>query len=78
MDNRIEEKEHPFFHKGRRLAALSLGLNTFLTAAKFLLYHFTNSSALPAETVHSFTDIIGSLLVIGGIYISEKKSEQFP
>lgn len=55
-----------------------MGLNFFLTASKFLLYLFTNSSALLAETVHSLTDVIGSLMVIGGIYLSEKKSEKFP
>jgi cation diffusion facilitator family transporter len=67
-----------FAYSGKGLAALSLGLNIFLTASKYLLYFFTNSSALLAETVHSLTDVIGSLLVIGGIYLSEKKSEKFP
>ncbi|MHB8881628.1 MAG: cation diffusion facilitator family transporter [Thermodesulfovibrionales bacterium] len=67
-----------FVHGGKGLAALSLGLNIFLTASKYLLYLFTNSSALLAETVHSLTDVIGSLMVIGGIYLSEKKSEKFP
>jgi cation diffusion facilitator family transporter len=67
-----------FVHGGKRLAALSLWLNIFLTTSKYLLYIFTNSSALLAETVHSFTDVIGGLMVIGGIYLSEKKSEKFP
>jgi len=67
-----------FVHGGKGLAALSLGLNIFLTASKYLLYLFTNSSALLAETVHSLTDVIGSPMVIGGIYLSEKKSEKFP
>ncbi len=67
-----------FVHGGKGLAALSVGLNIFLTASKYLLYLFTNSSALLAETVHSLTDVIGSLMVMGGIYLSEKKSEKFP
>lgn len=67
-----------FVHGGKGLAALSLGLNIFLMVSKYLLYLFTNSSALLAETVHSLTDVIGSLLVMGGIYLSEKKSDKFP
>ncbi|KPK36264.1 MAG: hypothetical protein AMK70_02945 [Nitrospira bacterium SG8_35_1] len=57
---------------------MSLGLNISFTAVKYLLYLFTGSSALLAETVHSLTDVIGSMLVVGGIYLSEKKSKQFP
>jgi len=72
------QSKNGFIHSGKGLAALSLGLNFFLTATKVILYLFTNSSALLAETVHSFTDIIGSLLIVGGIYLSEKKSEKFP
>ena len=80
MDNNAAEskKEVSSLNEGKRLAVLSLGLNIFLTVSKYLLYLFTNSSALLAETVHSLTDVIGSLLVIGGIYLSEKKSEKFP
>jgi len=70
--------KNDFVHGGKGLAALSLWLNIFLTASKYLLYLFTNSSAILAETVHSLTDVIGSLMVIGGIYLSEKKSEKFP
>jgi cation diffusion facilitator family transporter len=73
-----ENKDETFAYKGKRIAALSLALNALLAISKFLLYLFTHSSALLAETMHSFTDVIGSLLVIGGIYLSEKKSEQFP
>jgi len=57
---------------------LSLGLNAFLTAVKLILYPVTGSSAILAEAVHSLTDVIGSLMVIGGLYLSEKRSEQFP
>ncbi len=64
--------------EGKKLAAGSAALNAFLTAIKFFLYFMTGSSALLAETVHSLTDVIGSLLVMGGLYLSEKKSEHFP
>ncbi len=64
--------------EGKKLAVGSTALNVLLTAIKFSLYLITGSSALLAETVHSLTDVIGSLLVVGGLYLSEKKSEQFP
>ncbi|MEW6739907.1 MAG: cation diffusion facilitator family transporter [Nitrospirota bacterium] len=63
---------------GKRLAVLSMSLNIALTAVLFTLYLFTGSSALLAESVHFFTDVIASLLIIAGIYLSEKKSEKFP
>jgi cation diffusion facilitator family transporter len=63
---------------GKRLAVLSLSLNLFLAAAKYLLYLYAGSTAVLAEAVHSLTDVVGSLLVIGGIYLSEKKSRRFP
>ena len=65
-------------YEGKKLAIMSSALNMVLTAVKFLLYIFTGSAALLAETVHSLTDVLGSLLVAGGIYLSEKKSEKFP
>ncbi len=64
--------------EGKKLAVGSTALNVFFAAIKFSLYLITGSSALLAETVHSLTDVIGSLFVVGGLYLSEKKSEQFP
>ena len=78
MADRIEKEVDPGIHGGKRLAAMSLGLNISFMAVKYLLYLFTGSSALLAETVHSLTDVIGSILVVGGIYLSEKRSDQFP
>ena len=62
----------------KKWAALSLGLNALLTAAKFILYPVTGSSAILAEAVHSLTDVVGLLIVIGGLYLTEKRSKQFP
>jgi len=62
----------------KRWAALSLGLNALLATVKFILYPVTGSSAILAEAVHSLTDVVGSLIVIGGLYLSEKRSKQFP
>jgi cation diffusion facilitator family transporter len=63
---------------GRRLAALSLSLNLLLAAVKYLLYLYAGSTAVLAEAVHSLTDVVGSLLVIGGISLAEKRSRRFP
>ena len=65
-------------YQGKGLATASLGINLMFTAVKFFLYRYTDSSAMLAEAVHSLTDVIGSLLVLAGIALSEKKSEQFP
>jgi cation diffusion facilitator family transporter len=62
----------------KRWAALSLGLNALLAAVKFVLYPVTGSSAILAEAVHSLTDVVGSLIVISGLYLSERRSERFP
>jgi cation diffusion facilitator family transporter len=64
--------------EGKRVAAYSFGFNSLLTLAKYLLYLLTGSAALLAESVHSLTDVVGSLLVLGGIHIAGKKSAQFP
>lgn len=64
--------------EGKRLAVYSLGLLLSLTIAKYFLYLLTSSAALLAETVHSLCDVVGSLLVLGGISLAEVKSEKFP
>ncbi len=63
---------------GKKLAVYSFGLNLFLTLVKYLLYNFSGSAALLAETVHSLTDVVGSLLVLGGIHLAGKKTALFP
>jgi len=71
-------QDEPSGRRGKRLALYSLSLNLLLAAAKYLLYLYAGSTAVLAEAVHSLTDVVGSLLVIGGIFLSEKKSRQFP
>lgn len=68
----------PATDNGKKIAAYSFGLNFLLTFIKYQLYLLTNSSALLAETIHSLTDVVGSLLVLGGIHLAGKKSTQFP
>ncbi len=71
-------QDGPSEGRGKRIAIYSLVLNLLLAAAKYLLYLYGGSTAVLAEAVHSLTDVVGSLLVIGGMYLSEKKSKQFP
>jgi cation diffusion facilitator family transporter len=73
-----ERQDEPSRSGGKRLALLSLSLNLLLAAAKYLLYLYAGSAAVLAEAAHSLSDVVGSLLVIGGISLSEKKSRQFP
>jgi len=68
----------PAAYNGKKLAAYSFILNLSLTLAKYLLFLLTGSASLLAETVHSLADVLGSLLVFGGIYLAGKKSTQFP
>jgi cation diffusion facilitator family transporter len=78
MKNEMENKQSTAIHEGKRLALLSFGLNVCLMVSKFLLYLFSGSIALLAETVHSVTDVISSLLLLGGIHLAAKRSERFP
>jgi cation diffusion facilitator family transporter len=78
MELRVGGQNMPEVLSAKKLAAMSLGLNVLLSAAKFLLYLYTSSSALLAESVHSLTDSVGGILILGGIYLSEKKTSHFP
>lgn len=71
-------QDEPSHTGGKRLALLSLSLNLSLAAAKYFLYLYGGSAAVLAEAAHSLTDVVGSLLVIGGIALAEKKSKRFP
>jgi len=63
---------------GRKIAAFSSVLNLFLTGVKGYLALLTGSKALLAETVHSLTDVVGSLAVWSGIILSRRQSPSFP
>jgi cation diffusion facilitator family transporter len=61
-----------------KIAGYSTILNAALVIAKGVLAFFTGSTALLAETTHSITDLLGSLLVLGGITLSRKQNPSFP
>jgi cation diffusion facilitator family transporter len=60
------------------IALLSTLLNILVAATKGILAWLSGSSALLADTIHGFSDTFASLLVLVGIWISDKKSEAFP
>ena len=63
----------------KKTAIIITGMNTFLTALKFILFSFTGSYVILAEAWHSFSDIGTSLLVLLAIcrkLNQEKTGEQ--
>lgn len=61
-----------------RVAFLSLGLNIALVGVKLALSLASGSLTLRADAIHSLVDVFASAAVIIGLWISERKSEEFP
>lgn len=61
-----------------RWAFGSLILNSFLTLLKFVFALITGSLALMAEAIHSFTDLIVSIISFVSVKVSKIKSKEFP
>jgi cation diffusion facilitator family transporter len=61
-----------------RVGLFSLLLNVGLVAAKLLLSSATGSLALRADAVHSAVDIFGSIALIGGLVVANRRSPSFP
>lgn len=62
----------------RRVAWLSLAVNAGLVAVKLYLAGVAGSLALEADAVHSFLDVLASLALLAGIWLSSRKSREFP
>ncbi|MFX0091667.1 MAG: cation diffusion facilitator family transporter, partial [Candidatus Hodarchaeota archaeon] len=56
----------------------SLLLNTFLVIFKSTLALISGSLVLAADAIHSSVDLVASAVVLLGIFVSKKKSKQFP
>lgn len=54
------------------LAIISFGVNLLLTAAKLITGILSRSVALTAEAIHSFFDLLSSLIAFWGIKLGEK------
>lgn len=72
---RPDHEESRLIH---RTASFALLLNLVLAAAKGALAVHTGSLALTASAVDSGTDVVASLVLVGGLRLSTLKSERFP
>ncbi|MGQ9491838.1 MAG: cation diffusion facilitator family transporter [Anaerolineae bacterium] len=61
-----------------RVGIYSVAVNLFLVGLKVVLAVFSGSLALAADAVHSSVDVVGSLVVLGGLFIARRKSKAFP
>jgi len=61
-----------------RVGIYSLLVNLGLVAAKLSLSFVTGSIALRADAIHSGVDIFGSLALIVGLVLANRKSRDFP
>ncbi|WP_457626477.1 cation diffusion facilitator family transporter [Persephonella sp.] len=61
-----------------RWALGSLILNSVLTVLKFIFALITGSLALMAEAVHSFSDLIASVISLISVKLAAKKTKEYP
>lgn len=61
-----------------RVGVYSLLVNIFLVLVKLIMASVTGSLALRADAIHSSVDIFGSLALITGLLIANRKSSKFP
>jgi len=62
----------------RRVAWISLAVNAGLVLVKLVLAGITGSLALEADAVHSFLDVLASVALLAGIWLSSRRSREFP
>jgi cation diffusion facilitator family transporter len=70
----MEIKSLPYLKVG----IYSLAVNVALAGAKLVLSFLTRSLALRADAIHSSVDIFGSVALIIGLVIANRKSSKFP
>jgi cation diffusion facilitator family transporter len=70
----IEIKNPPYLKVG----IYSLVVNVVLAGVKLVVSFLTGSLALRADAIHSSVDIIGSIALIIGLVIANRKSSRFP
>ncbi|MBP2145426.1 cation diffusion facilitator family transporter [Methanofollis sp. W23] len=62
----------------RQVALISLAVNVGLVLVKLLLARVSGSLALGADAVHSSLDVLASLALLAGIWLSSRTSREFP
>src|SRR5262245_43542181 len=71
-----EPTPRPDPSRGRRLALIGLLANTGLATVKLLAGLLGHSYALVADAVESMTDIVGSVVIWGGLHIGAKPADE--
>ena len=61
-----------------RIALRSTLLYIWVAGTKGVLAWFSGSSALLADSIHGFSDVFASILVLIGMWLSRRRSEAFP
>lgn len=64
--------------KSEQASLLSVLVNICLFLIKYFLGVFSGSLALIADSIHSISDVIGSITLFIGLKISKRKSKAFP
>lgn len=64
--------------KSERASLFSVLVNISLFLIKYFLGIFSGSLALIADSIHSISDVIGSITLFIGLKISKRKSKVFP
>ena len=49
-----------------------------LAAGKYALAWLSGSIALAADATHSLCDVVPALVILGGLFLSEKRTSRFP
>ncbi len=62
-------------HRGQRTAVVGLLANVALAASKLIAGLVGNSYALVADAIESMTDILGSVVILGGLHIAAKPAD---
>ena len=66
----------PFEMVATRVSTVSIIVNLLLAVFKFIAGVLGHSGAMISDAVHSSSDVIGSLIVIVGVKMSEKSSDE--
>ena len=69
-------KNASFEKVATRVSTVSIAVNLLLAAFKFLAGALGHSGAMISDAVHSSSDVLGSLIVIIGVRLSEKESDE--
>ena len=66
----------PFEKTATRVSTISIVINLLLAVFKFTAGVLGRSGAMISDAVHSSSDVLGSLIVIVGVKMSEKSSDE--